>query len=85
MISKLFQIVLLALPMLAATAACETLPRMEGETLPGKPDAARGKIALLAMGFGRRVCPFARSGETVGCKINARLHSWACCSQIPQG
>ena len=58
MVPRFFQITLLALSTLAARAACETLPRMESETLTGKsivlPDAARGKIALLAIGCSKK-------------------------------
>jgi len=41
-----------------AKATATTMPRVEGETLSGKkillPDDARGKIALLAIGFSRK-------------------------------
>jgi len=42
----------------AAFAGAESLPRLEGETLSKKPivlpEAARGKIALLVMGFTKK-------------------------------
>jgi len=58
MLSKFFQIAFLIVAGLIANSAGQALPRMEGETLSGKPivlpDAAHGKIALLAMGFSKK-------------------------------
>ena len=55
---KFLQVAFLVLGALFANARCQTLPRMEGEALSGKPiilpDAAHGKISLLAMGFSKK-------------------------------
>lgn len=54
---RFLQVALLVLGTLTVSARGETLPRMEGETLSGKPivlpDAAHGKFALLAVGFSK--------------------------------
>jgi len=58
MFSRFLQIAILTSAALAISAHGQTLPRMEGETLSGKhivlPEAARGKIALLAIGFSKK-------------------------------
>ena len=58
MVSKFFLSLLFTWCALASGAPCQTLPRMEGETLSGKPallpDAAHGKVALLAIGFSKK-------------------------------
>jgi len=62
--SRFLQIALFVLGSLLVRAQCQTLPHMEGETLSGKPimlpDAARGKVALLAIGFSKK------GGDKVG-------------------
>ena len=56
--SRFLQIAFLVLGTLVGNARCQTLPLMQGDTLSGKPivlpDAAHGKIALLAMGFSKK-------------------------------
>jgi hypothetical protein len=62
---RFFRLAILFLAAFAVSAQSESLPRLEGKTLSGKqivlPDDARGKIALLVIGFTKNSSPATRA------------------------